>query len=74
MLADFSRPEQAAIALEDAFERLQGDGLSIREQLIREAGDYAWDRVARRYIELYEETLHPSKTQLQSLRQRGQVA
>jgi alpha-1,3-mannosyltransferase len=74
MLADFSRPQAAAEALENAFDRLLTNGLAIREQLIKGAAEYAWDRVAQRYIDLYEEALRSTKAKPQSLRQRGQVA
>ncbi|TCR90088.1 glycosyltransferase family 4 protein [Rhizobium sp. BK376] len=74
MLADFSEPQTAAQALEIAFERLQIDGLAVREQLTRGAAEYAWDRVAQRYIDLYEEALSSTKAKPQPLRHRGQVA
>ncbi len=74
MLSDFAQPQTAALTLEDAFARLQADALGIREQLIRGASDYAWDRVAQRYVDLYEEALHPEKTRHHALRHRDQAA
>lgn len=74
MLSDFSNPEAAADALTAAFERLQGDDLSLRQELLRDARAYAWDEVAQRYMDIYAETLTPKGKSPQFLRQRGQAA
>lgn len=57
MLSDFADPEAAADALATAFDRLQADGLGIREELIHSARRYAWDEVAQRYIDVYAEAM-----------------
>ena len=58
----------------DAFERLETDGLSLREELIRDARAYAWDEVAQRYVDAYADAMTPRGERHQPLRQRGQVA
>jgi alpha-1,3-mannosyltransferase len=74
MLSDFSRPQIAADALEKAFDRLQADAPGIREQLTRGAARYAWDQIAQRYVDVYEEATHPKGARHHFLRHRGQVA
>lgn len=74
MLADFSDPEAAADTLTAAFERLQADDLTLRQELLRDARAYAWDEVAQRYMDVYAETLTPKGKSPQLLRQRGQAA
>jgi alpha-1,3-mannosyltransferase len=56
ILSDFSNPAQAAQALAAAFASLQMGSLGTREQLVRDAANYSWDRVAQRYVDLYAET------------------
>ncbi len=74
MLSDFSDPEAAADTLTAAFERLEADDLSLRQELLRDARSYAWDEVAQRYMDVYAETLTPKGKSPQLLRQRGQAA
>lgn len=74
MLADFSDPETAADTLTAAFERLEADDLSLRQELLSDARAYAWDEVAQRYMDVYAETITPKGKSPQLLRQRGQVA
>ncbi|KAA6485356.1 glycosyltransferase family 4 protein [Rhizobium rhizogenes] len=74
MLSDFSDPQAAADTLTTAFERLETDGLDLREELIRDARAYAWDEVAERYIDAYAEAMTPKGQRHQPLPQRGQVA
>ena len=73
MLADFATPQTAAAVIEEAFRRLQAGGMEIRERLTRDASDYAWEKVAERYIDLYEDVLDVAQPGAQSLRQRGQA-
>ncbi|WP_271025433.1 glycosyltransferase family 4 protein [Rhizobium sp. RCAM05973] len=74
MLSDFSDPETAADTLTAAFERLEADDLSLRQELLSDARAYAWDEVAQRYMDVYAETITPKGKSPQLLRQRGQVA
>ncbi|MFS8045222.1 glycosyltransferase family 4 protein [Rhizobium sp. BR 314] len=74
MLSDFSDPEAAADSLTAAFERLQADDLTLRQELLRDARAYAWDEVAQRYMDVYSQTLAPKGKSPQLLRQRGQAA
>lgn len=74
MLSDFSDPETAADTLTAAFERLEADDLSLRQELLSDARAYAWDEVAQRYMDVYAETITPKGKSPQVLRQRGQVA
>jgi alpha-1,3-mannosyltransferase len=74
MLADFSDPKIAADTIADAFERLQSNGIAIREELIRGARAYSWDEVADRYVDVYVDAMTPRGEPRQLSRQRGQVA
>ena len=74
MLSDFSNPKTAADALAVAFARLEVKGLSLREELVRDARAYAWDEVAQRYVDVYAEAMTPTGERHHPLRQRGQVA
>ncbi|MBB3611789.1 glycosyltransferase family 4 protein [Rhizobium sp. BK602] len=74
ILSDFADPQAAADALTVAFERLEADDLSLREELLRDARAYAWEEVAQRYMDVYAEAMTPRGRQHQPLRQRGQVA
>ena len=74
MIADFADPEAAADALTEAFERLEADDLSLRQELLQDARAYAWNEVAQRYMDVYAETLTPRGKSPQLLRQRGQAA
>lgn len=74
MLSDFADPEAAADTLTAAFERLHGDDLTLRQELLHDARSYAWDEVAQRYMDVYTETMTPKGKASQPLRQRGQAA
>lgn len=74
MLTDFSDPEAAADTLTAAFARLEGDDLTLRQELLSDARAYAWDEVAQRYMDVYTETLTPKGKSPQLLRHRGQAA
>lgn len=74
MVTDFADAPQAAKALEAAFARLSGQASGSRDELLREAGRYAWDHVTERYVEAYEAVLLPDGRAPARLRQRGQVA
>lgn len=74
MLSDFADPEAAADTLASAFERLQADDLTLRQELLHDARAYAWDEVAQRYMDVYAEAITPKGKPSQLLRQRGQAA
>ncbi|MFT4184166.1 MAG: glycosyltransferase family 4 protein [Rhizobium sp.] len=74
ILSDFADPQAAADALTRAFERLEADDLTLREELLRDARAYAWEEVAQRYMDAYAEAMTPRGRQHQPLPQRGQVA
>ena len=57
VLADFENAEQAANALETAYCGLSEGGEPQRAALIAEASDYAWNRVADRYVAVYEDVM-----------------
>lgn len=59
-LADFTRAEQGAQSILAAWQKLNSDPGGVRATLMREAGDYSWDGVARRYFQLYRATLAQS--------------
>ncbi|MBX4907405.1 MULTISPECIES: glycosyltransferase family 4 protein [Rhizobium] len=52
-LADFTRPQTAAAAMESAYDDLAGRQDAVRSQLLDAARGYSWDIVAGRYIDLY---------------------
>lgn len=53
ILADFTKPEVAANAIEEAYRKVAAEGLVLRKSLIEAADAYSWDAVAERYIDLY---------------------
>ncbi|MFP3545134.1 glycosyltransferase family 4 protein [Rhizobium sp. SIMBA_035] len=52
-IADFSDPENAAAALEQAFAAILTEPAAMRDALIASARPYSWDHVAGLYIDLY---------------------
>ncbi|MBE1504866.1 alpha-1,3-mannosyltransferase [Rhizobium viscosum] len=52
-LADFTKPDAAADAIEDAYRKVATEGSALRESLMQAAHAYSWDAVAERYIDLY---------------------
>jgi len=56
-LADFTRAEHGAQAILAAWQKSNSAPGSVRATLMREAEDYSWDSVARRYFQLYRTTL-----------------
>lgn len=57
-IADFSQPEAAARAVGEAWRRLCEDPEGLRARLQAEAEDYSWERVAGRYLQVYDEAMH----------------
>ena len=53
ILADFTKPELAADAIEKAYRDVTVEGSSLRESLMQAAHAYSWNAVAERYIDLY---------------------
>ncbi|WP_209888425.1 glycosyltransferase family 4 protein [Rhizobium leguminosarum] len=53
MLADFTRPEAAATAIEAAYQDLSRQPETVRAGLLDAARGYSWDIVAGHYIDLY---------------------
>ncbi len=53
VLADFTRPDAAASAIEEAYQKVAAEGLALRRSLLEAANAYSWDAVAERYIDLY---------------------
>ncbi len=53
VLADFTRPDAAASAIEEAYKKVAAEGLALRRSLMEAANAYSWDAVAERYIDLY---------------------
>ena len=53
VLADFTKPEAAADAIENAYLKVATGGAILRKNLIDAAHAYSWDAVAERYIDLY---------------------
>ncbi len=53
VLADFTRPDAAASAIEEAYQKVAAEGLALRRSLMEAANAYSWDAVAERYIDLY---------------------
>ncbi|MGR9170365.1 glycosyltransferase family 4 protein [Rhizobium sp. KDH_Rht_773_N] len=53
VLADFTRPDAAASAIEEAYQKVAAEGLALRRSLMKAANAYSWDAVAERYIDLY---------------------
>ncbi|MFC5760851.1 glycosyltransferase family 4 protein [Rhizobium sp. GCM10022189] len=53
VLADFTRPDAAASAIEEAYQKFAAEGLALRRSLMEAANAYSWDAVAERYIDLY---------------------
>ncbi|MBB3658751.1 alpha-1,3-mannosyltransferase [Rhizobium sp. BK650] len=53
ILADFTKPEAAADAIEEAYRKVATEGAALRRKLIEAADAYSWDAVAERYIDLY---------------------
>lgn len=58
-LADFSRPELAAAAIEATFQHLLGSP-ELRSQMIAGASRHGWDGVCDDHVSLYREVLGPS--------------
>ncbi|NKN39205.1 glycosyltransferase family 4 protein [Agrobacterium sp. a22-2] len=56
-LADFADPPAAAERIEAAYGALLLQPAETRQRLMDQAGGYAWDRVAQRYIDLYRAVL-----------------
>lgn len=56
-LADFAAPQAAAAAIVASFDALAADP-NARAAAMREAEDYAWPQVARRYADLYARVLN----------------
>ncbi|MBB3594561.1 alpha-1,3-mannosyltransferase [Rhizobium sp. BK529] len=53
ILTDFTKPEAAADAIEEAFRKTATEGAALRKNLMEAADAYSWDTVAERYIDLY---------------------
>lgn len=53
ILADFTKPEMAADAIEEAYRKVSAEGSALRENLMHAAHAYSWDAVAEHYIDLY---------------------
>lgn len=58
VLADFADPPVAAERIEAAYGALLLQPDETRQLLMDQAGGYAWDRVAQRYIDLYRAVLN----------------
>jgi alpha-1,3-mannosyltransferase len=56
-LADFSRPEESAARIEQAFQALQADPAGKRHEMMAAASVHAWESVADRYIDVYRHAL-----------------
>lgn len=53
ILTDFTRPEAAADAIEEAYRKVTTEGAALRVNLIDATNAYSWDAVAQRYMDLY---------------------
>lgn len=56
-LADFARPEEAAVAVRKAYQHLSSDPETVRNAMIDAAATHAWASVADRYAAIYEDAL-----------------
>ena len=56
-LADFTRPEESAARIEQAFQALQADPAGKRDEMMAAASVHAWESVADRYIDVYRHAL-----------------
>lgn len=56
-LADFTRPEESAARIEQAFQALQADPAGKRDEMMAAASVHAWESVADRYIDVYRQAL-----------------
>lgn len=56
-LADFSRPEDSAARIEQAYQALLADPSGKRAEMMAEAAVHAWESVADRYIDVYRQAL-----------------
>lgn len=72
MLADFERADRAADTLEAAYRGLCDGGEAQRATLIAEASDYAWSRVADRYVAVYADVMGPALAGLSGLEGKSQ--
>lgn len=57
-VADFAQPEAAALSIGEAWRRLCENPEGLRARLQAEAEDYSWERVAGRYLQVYDEAMH----------------
>ena len=56
-LADFSRPEESAARIEQAYQELLADPSGKRAEMMAAASVHAWESVADRYIDVYRQAL-----------------
>ncbi len=56
-LADFSRPEESAARIEQAYQDLLADPSGKRADMMAAATVHAWESVADRYIDVYRQAL-----------------
>ncbi|MCF3642667.1 glycosyltransferase family 4 protein [Rhizobium sp. TRM95111] len=61
-LADFDRPDEAAMALEAAYAALGPDATASRAAAMAAARPYAWDQVGESYMRIYERILQSRGT------------
>ena len=56
-LADFTRPEECAARIEQAFQALLAQPAAMREEMMAGASVHAWESVADRYVDVYRAAL-----------------
>ncbi|MBW8322955.1 MAG: glycosyltransferase family 1 protein, partial [Rhizobium sp.] len=56
-LADFARPEECAVRIEQAFQALLANPAATRDDMMAGAAVHAWESVADRYIDVYRAAL-----------------